>query len=111
MPDLTPKQTDVLAAANSICAHAGEFCDGERHCDTCQKLLVSGYVYGDQHYCDEHKPASWDVEIAEMSEEEFDNQDDMYWTQWELDDIVCDCRADCACRHATLWEVEWPIEG
>jgi hypothetical protein len=81
-----------------ICTHAGEFCDGERHCNTCRKLLVSGYVYVDQHYCEEHRPASWDVEIAAMSEKEFDNQDDMYWTEWSIEDVTCDCSSDCECH-------------
>ena len=80
------------------CEHAGEYCDGAEFCETCKVQIFSGYKDADERYCNDHKPATWDAEIAEMTEEEFDDQDEMYWTEWEIDDIDCDCPTDCPCR-------------
>ena len=81
------------------CEHIGEKCDGVEICTTCQVQIFSGYVYGDERYCNDHKPATWDAEIAEMTEEEFEEQDGgMYTTEWTLDDIECECPVDCPCR-------------
>ena len=80
------------------CEHEGEHCDGAEFCTTCHVQIFSGYKDADERYCNDHKPATWDAEVAAMSSEEFDNQDDMYWTQWEICDIFCDCPADCPCR-------------
>tara|TARA_B100001123_G_scaffold437660_1_gene570413 strand:+ start:926 stop:1471 length:546 start_codon:yes stop_codon:yes gene_type:complete len=82
------------------CEHDGENCNGAEFCNTCQVQIFSGYIYGDERYCNDHKPATWDAELAEMSSEEFDDQDDMYWTQFEICDIFCDCPVDCPCRPA-----------
>ena len=79
------------------CEHDGEHCDGAEFCETCKVQIFSGYVYGHERYCNDHKPATWDAEIAAMTQEEFDWQDGgMYWTQWEIDDIQCECV--CPCR-------------
>ena len=81
------------------CEHIGEKCDGVEICTTCQVQIFSGYVYGDERYCNDHKPATWDAEIAEMTEEEFEEQDGgMYTTEWTLDDIECECPVACPCR-------------
>ena len=80
------------------CDHDGEHCDGAEFCTTCQVQIFSGYKDADERYCNDHKPATWDAELAAMSSDEFDNQDEMYWTQWEICDIFCDCPADCPCR-------------
>ena len=80
------------------CDHDGEHCDGAEFCNTCQVQIFSGYKDADERYCNDHKPATWDAEVAEMTEEEFDDQDEMYWTEWEIDDIDCDCPVDCSCR-------------
>ena len=80
------------------CEHAGEYCDGAEFCETCKVQIFSGYKDADERYCNDHKPATWDAEIAEMSSEEFDNQGEMYWTEWEIDDIDCECPTDCPCR-------------
>ena len=82
----------------NVCAHLGEHCDGAEFCSICRVQIFSGYVYGDERYCNDHKPATYDAEIAKMPEEEFGDQDDMYWTQWEIDDIFCECLTDCPCR-------------
>ena len=82
------------------CEHIGENCQGAEHCNTCQVQIFSGYKDADERYCNDHKPATWDAEVAEMSEEEFDDQDEMYWTEWEIDDIECECPVDCPCRPA-----------
>ena len=85
----------------NACDHAGEKCDGSEFCNlpSCGIQIFSGYVYGDERYCNDHKPATWDAEIAEMTKEEFDNQDGgMYWTQFEICDIFCECPTDCPCR-------------
>jgi len=81
-----------------ICEHDGENCQGSEHCNNCQVQIFSGYKDADERYCNDHKPATWDAEIAEMTEEDFDDQDEMYWTEWEIDDIDCDCPAECPCR-------------
>ena len=83
-----------------FCDHDGEHCDGAEFCNTCKVQIFSGFVYGHERYCNDHKPATWDAEIAEMTEDEFDWQDNMYWTQWEIDDIYCECPDDCPCRPA-----------
>ena len=83
----------------NACTHDGEHCDGAEFCNTCHVQIFSGYVYGDERRCNDHKPATWDAEIAEMTKEEFDNQDGgMYWTQFEICDIFCDCPTNCPCR-------------
>ena len=86
--------------AITVCAHDGEHCDGEERCSlpTCGVQIFSGYVYGHERYCNDHKPATWDAEVAKMTEEEFGEQDDMYWTQWEIEDIQCECLVDCPCQ-------------
>jgi len=80
------------------CEHIGENCQGAEHCNTCQVQIFSGYKDADERYCNDHKPATWDAELAAMSSEEFDDQDEMYWTEWEIDDIDCECPVDCPCR-------------
>ena len=80
------------------CEHEGEHCDGAEFCTTCHVQIFSGYKDADERYCNDHKPATWDAELAAMSSDEFDNQDEMYWTQWEICDIFCECPADCPCR-------------
>ena len=87
-------------ATPMTCEHDGENCNGAEFCNTCQVQIFSGYKDADERYCNDHKPATWDAEIAEMTEEEFDDQDEMYWTEWEIDDIDCDCPVDCPCRPA-----------
>ena len=81
-----------------LCDHAGAYCEGAEHCNTCNVQIFSGYKYGDERYCKEHKPATWESEIAEMTEKEFDNQDEMYWCQWEIEDLDCKCPVGCSCR-------------
>ena len=83
-----------------ICDHDGEHCDGAEFCNTCQIQIFSGYVYGHERYCNDHKPAGYDAEVAEMDEGEFGDQDDMYWTQFEICDIFCECPTGCPCRPA-----------
>ena len=80
------------------CDHQGENCDGAEFCRRCKRQIFSGYVFGDDRYCDSHKPETWDAEVATMTPEEFDRQDDIYWTQWEIVDIFCECPQDCQCR-------------
>ena len=80
------------------CAHHGETCDGAEFCCRCNRQIFSGYVYGHDRYCDSHKPETWDAEVAAMAPEDYDNQDNIYWTQWEIEDIDCDCPQDCQCR-------------
>ena len=80
-----------------ICRHPGKSCDGAEFCTTCQVQIFSGYKYGDERYCNDHKPAAWDAEVAEITEE-FDNQDEMYWTEFEIEDIQCGCSRECQCR-------------
>ena len=75
------------------CAHQGERCDGAEFCCRCNRQIFSGYKFGDDRYCEAHHP-----EVPTMTPEEFDRQDDIYWTQWELEDIQCDCPQDCQCR-------------
>ena len=75
------------------CDHQGENCDGAEYCCRCNVQIFSGYKYGDDRYCEAHHP-----EVPTMTPEEFDRQDDIYWTQWELEDIQCDCPQDCQCR-------------
>ena len=82
------------------CEHEGEHCDGAEFCETCKVQIFSGYKDADERYCNDHKPATWDAELAAMSSEEFDDQDEMYWTEWEIDDIFCECPTDCPCRPA-----------
>ena len=86
--------------AINVCTHDGEHCDGAEFCSlpTCGVQIFSGFKDADERYCNDHKPATWDAEVAEMTEEEFDDQDEMYWTQWEIDDIDCDCPTNCPCR-------------
>ena len=80
------------------CAHHGETCDGAEFCCRCNRQIFSGYKFGDERYCDDHKPETWDAEVAAMAPEDYDNQDNIYWTQWELEDIQCECPQDCQCR-------------
>ena len=100
-----------------ICDHDGEKCDGAEFCNNCQVQIFSGYIYGDERYCNDHKPATWDAEIAEMTEEEFDEQDGgMYWTQFEICDIFCECPTDCPCRPSAealqaLYDADRAREG
>jgi len=75
------------------CAHQGERCDGAEFCCRCNRQIFSGYKYGDDRYCEAHHP-----EVPTMTPEEFDRQDDIYWTQWEIEDIQCECPQDCQCR-------------
>ena len=75
------------------CAHHGENCDGAEFCCRCNRQIFSGYKYDDDRYCEAHHP-----EVPPMTPEEFDRQDDIYWTQWELEDIQCECPQDCQCR-------------
>ena len=98
-----------------MCEHDGEHCDGAEFCETCKVQIFSGYVYGHERYCNDHKPATWDAEIAAMTQEEFDWQDGgMYWTQWEIDDIQCECV--CPCRPSAealqaLYDADRAREG
>ena len=85
-------------ATPMTCEHDGENCNGAEFCNTCQVQIFSGYKDADERYCNDHKPATWDAEVAAMTEEEFDDQDEMYWTEWEIDDIDCDCPTNCPCR-------------
>jgi len=80
------------------CEHEGEHCDGAEFCNTCNVQIFSGYVYGHERYCNNHKPEDYNAELTKMSEKEFDNQDDVYFTEWEIDDIFCECPTDCPCR-------------
>ncbi len=80
------------------CEHDGENCNGAEFCNTCQVQIFSGYKYGDESYCHNHEPATWDEEIAEMTQDEFDNQGEMYMTEWEIEDIECECPTECPCR-------------
>ena len=84
----------------NTCDHDGEgHCDGAEFCNTCKVQIFSGYKDADERYCNDHKPATWDAEVAAMTEDEFDNQDGgMYWTQFEICDIFCDCPTNCPCR-------------
>ena len=84
--------------AINVCTHDGEHCDGAEFCNTCNVQIFSGFKDADERYCNDHKPATWDAEIAEMTEEEFDDQDEMYWTEWEIEDIQCECPINCPCR-------------
>jgi len=99
------------------CEHDGEHCDGAEFCETCKVQIFSGYVYGHERYCNDHKPATWDAEIAAMSSDEFDNQDGgMYWTQFEICDIFCECPTDCPCRPSAealqaLYDADRAREG
>ena len=81
----------------TTCQHHGEPCDGAKFCTTCNVQIFSGY-WSDGDYCNGHKPTTWDADIASMTSEEYDNQDEMFWTQWEIEDIDCDCPDDCPCR-------------
>ena len=89
----TAKVIDVPA-----CEHAGERCDGAEFCDRCGVQIFSGYKFWDERYCNNHEPETWKAECAAMTEEEFDDQDDIYWTEWEIVDIFCECPQDCQCR-------------
>jgi hypothetical protein len=89
---------NLLGRTPLRCTHSGKFCDGEIHCDTCHICILQGFVYGEYHYCEEHKPVTWDIEIAQMNKEEFDSQDEMYWTEWYIEDVTCDCSSDCECH-------------
>jgi hypothetical protein len=80
------------------CTHVGEPCDGAEFCNRCGVQIFSGFKDADERYCHDHKPATWDAEVAEMTEQEFDAQDEMYWTEWEIGDILCECPQDCQCR-------------
>ena len=80
------------------CEHVGEPCDGAEFCKRCGVQIFSGYVFGNERYCNNHEPETWKAELATMTEEEFDNQDDIYWTEWEIVDIFCECPIDCQCR-------------
>ena len=107
---------EALNQSDSPCEHDGEHCDGAEHCNTCAVQIFSGYVYGDERYCNDHKPATWDAEIAAMSSDEFDEQDDMYWTQWEICASFCECPTDCPCRPSvdalqTLYDADRAREG
>jgi hypothetical protein len=107
---------EALSQSDSPCDHAGEHCDGAEFCNTCNVQIFSGYVYGNERYCNDHKPAAWDAEVAAMSSDEFNEQGDMYWTQWEIDDIFCDCPTDCPCRPApealqALYDADRAREG
>jgi len=107
---------EALSQADSPCVHAGDHCDGSEHCETCKVQIFSGFVYGHERYCNEHKPATWDAEIAEMTGEEFGEQDDMYWTQFEICDIFCECPTDCPCRPSAealqaLYDADRAREG
>ena len=99
-----------------ICSHDAEYCDGAEFCETCHVQIFSGYVYGDERYCNDHQPATWDAEVAAMSSDEFDEQDDIYWTQWEICDIFCECPTDCPCRPSSealqaLYDADRAREG
>jgi hypothetical protein len=93
-----PQGGDGYSGHVRIVGSDGETCDGAEFCCRCNRQIFSGYKFGDERYCDSHKPETWDAEVAAMSEEEFDNQDNIYWTQWEIEDIDCDCPQDCQCR-------------
>ena len=82
----------------NACEHEGEHCDGAEFCSICRVQIFSGYVYGDERRCNDHTPDDWEEQIATMSSDEFDEQDDIYWTQWEICDIFCECPTDCPCR-------------
>ena len=80
------------------CEHNGDPCDGAEFCKRCGVQIFSGFKFGDERYCNDHKPEDWDGELATMTKEEFDDQDDIYWTEWEIVDIFCECPVDCQCR-------------
>ena len=92
---VTVGDTDAFYCVLDVpaCAHHGENCDGAEYCSRCRRQLFSGYKYGDDRYCEAHHP-----EVPTMTPEEFDRQDNIYWTQWEIEDIQCDCPQDCQCR-------------
>ena len=87
--------TGLSVIIKTICQHPGKSCDGVEFCTICQVQIFSGYKYGDERYCNDHKPAAWDAAVAEITEE-FDNQDEMYWSEFEIEDIQCECV--CSCR-------------
>jgi hypothetical protein len=62
----------------------------QRVCETCGvDQLPSGYVYGDDYYCEEHRPEHFtrDFRILEAQQKEDDSPFqawDCYWTTWEM---------------------------
>lgn len=57
-----------------------------RICDTCDKLMIEGYVVndGDFHYCSDKCFLNdfSEEEIKEMLEESETNEGETYWTEW-----------------------------
>ena len=62
----------------------------QRICATCGvNQLTSGYRYGEEHFCEEHRPEHFmrDFRILEIKQKESGDlfqEWDCYWTTWEI---------------------------
>ena len=85
----------------TACTHQGEQCEELITCDApdCTATLFNGYVFFGWQYCEAHKPETFDITVMEMREDdEFEGQEDVYYTEWELCDHCETCPEDCACH-------------
>ena len=71
------------------------FAEGQqRVCATCGvDQLPSGYVYGDELYCEEHEPEHFGRDFRMLAQKQKDDgttfqEWDCYWTKWEMADDV-----------------------
>ena len=67
--------------------------DLARVCKTCDAVgFKTGYVYGDDHYCEEHEPEGFRESFREQQRRWDDEQEwpefDCYWTKWETAEDV-----------------------
>ena len=74
-----------------LCPHAGERCDNERYCHDpgcTYGLIMWGFLVDDAYYCPAH---------FSLTDEDVDNYDDCYYTNWEPEDNCLECYEDDSC--------------
>ena len=59
-----------------------------RVCETCGAVgFKTGYVYGDDYYCEEHEPENFRRDFKEQQRRWDEEQEwpefNCYWTEWE----------------------------
>ena len=76
-----------------VCPHDGERCDNERYCNEpgcVYGLIMWGFLVDDYYYCPAH---------FSLTDEDVDNNDDVYYTNWEPEDNCTECyeNESCSC--------------
>lgn len=75
----------------TTCTHPGEKCEGNRYCSEpgcTYGLIMWGFLCDDDSYCPFH---------FSLTEEDVENNDDVYYSDWQPEDYCYDCEEGCPC--------------